>query len=89
MAFTKEQKTKVIKEFKTTENDSGSSVVQIAILTERIKNLTTHLIANKKDNSSKRGLEKMVNTRKKLLKYLQRTNKTSYEEIIKKLGLRK
>ena len=89
MAFTKEQKTKVIKEFKTTENDSGSSVVQIAILTERIKNLTTHLIANKKDNSSKRGLEKMVNTRKKLLKYLQRTNKNSYEEIIKKLGLRK
>lgn len=89
MAFTKEQKTKVIKEFKTTENDSGSSVVQIAVLTERIKNLTTHLIANKKDNSSKRGLEKMVNTRKKLLKYLQKTNKTSYEEIIKKLGLRK
>ena len=86
MAFTKEQKTKVIKEFKTTENDSGSSVVQIAILTERIKNLTTHLIANKKDNSSKRGLEKMVNTRKKLLKYLQRTNKNSYEEIINSFG---
>ncbi len=89
MSFTKEQKTKIINEFKTTENDSGSSVVQIAILTERIKNLTTHLIANKKDNSSKRGLEKMVNTRKKLLQYLQKTDVKSYEEIIKKLGLRK
>ena len=67
MALTKEKKASLIKEFKVSENDSGSSEVQIAILTERIANLTKHLTENKKDNSSKMGLTKMVNNRKTLL----------------------
>ena len=89
MAITKEKKQALIKDFKISQNDTGSAEVQIAVLTERINNLTKHLIENKKDNSSKRGLVKMVNNRKTLLAYLKRTNEKSYEEIIKKLGLRK
>lgn len=89
MSITKEKKQTIISDFKTSENDTGSSVVQIAILTERINNLTVHFKSNKKDNGSKMGLTKMVNNRKKLLNYLKRTNPKSYEETIKKLGLRK
>lgn len=89
MALTKEKKASLIKEFKVSENDSGSSEVQIAILTERIANLTKHLTENKKDNSSKMGLTKMVNNRKTLLAYLKRTNPKTYEETIKKLNIRK
>ena len=89
MAITKEKKQALIKDFKISQNDTGSAEVQVAILTERINSLTKHLIENKKDNSSKRGLLKMVNNRKTLLAYLKRTNEKSYEEIIKKLGLRK
>lgn len=89
MAVTKEKKQSLIKDFKISQNDTGSAEVQVAILTERINNLTKHLVANKKDNSSKRGLVKMVNNRKTLLAYLKKTNEKSYEEIIKKLGLRK
>lgn len=89
MAITKEKKQSLIKDFKISQNDTGSAEVQVAILTERINNLTKHLVENKKDNSSKRGLVKMVNNRKTLLAYLKKTNEKSYEEIIKKLGLRK
>ena len=89
MSFTKEDKTKLINEFKVNANDTGSSEVQIAVLTSRILNLTKHIAENKKDNSSKRGLMKMVNNRKSHLAYLKRSNPKSYEEIIKKLGLRK
>ncbi len=89
MSITKERKQALIKDFKISENDTGSSVVQIAILTERIKNLTEHFKINKKDNAGKRGLMKMVNTRKSLLSYLKKTDTKSYEETIKKLGLRK
>lgn len=89
MSITKEKKQSIIKDFKTSENDTGSSVVQIAILTERINNLTEHFKTNKKDNASKMGLTKMVNNRKKLLSYLKRTDAKSYEETIKKLNIRK
>ncbi len=89
MALTKEKKLALIKEFKTSEKDTGSSEVQIAILTERIKDLTEHLKTNKKDNSSKRGLMKMVNNRKTLLAYLKKSNPKAYEETIKKLNIRK
>ncbi len=89
MSITKTRKQDLIKEFKINEKDTGSSVVQVAILTERIKNLTEHFKVNKKDNAGKRGLMKMVNNRKTLLAYLKRTDVKSYEEVIKKLGLRK
>jgi len=89
MAITKERKQALIKDFKISQNDTGSAEVQVAVLTERINNLTKHLVENKKDNSSKRGLVKMVNNRKTLLAYLKKTNEKSYEEVIKKLGLRK
>ncbi len=89
MSITKEKKQALIKDYKVSEKDTGSSEVQIAILTERINNLTEHFKTNKKDNASKLGMMKMVNNRKTLLAYLKRTNPKSYEEIIKKLGLRK
>lgn len=89
MSITKEKKQSIIKDFKINEKDTGSSVVQIAILTERINNLTEHFKTNKKDNASKMGLTKMVNNRKKLLSYLKRTDPKSYEETIKKLNIRK
>ncbi len=89
MSITKEKKSSIIKDFKVSANDTGSSEVQIAILTERINNLTEHFKTNKKDNGSKLGLTKMVNNRKKLLSYLKKTNPSSYEDLIKKLNLRK
>ena len=72
--ISKEKKQSVIKEYARTEGDTGSCEVQIAILTERIKELTAHLVENKNDNHSRRGLAKMVGTRKKLLKYLENTD---------------
>ncbi|MDR2099030.1 MAG: 30S ribosomal protein S15 [Rickettsiales bacterium] len=89
MSITKAKKQELIKNFKTAEKDTGSSGVQIAILTERINNLTLHFKDNKKDNAGKVGLAKMVNTRKKLLAYLKKTDPKSYEAIIRKLNLRK
>lgn len=89
MALKKEEKTEVIKEVKTHDKDTGSPEVQIAIFTENIKKLTEHLKAHKKDNHSRRGLLKMVSKRRKLLDYLMKTNKKRYEEVVKKLGLRK
>ncbi len=89
MAFTKEQKTKIIKSFKISDKDTGSSEVQIALLTERINNVAKHITTNKKDNASKYGLMKMVNNRKSHLAYLKRSNPESYQAILKKLGLRK
>jgi small subunit ribosomal protein S15 len=89
MSITKTKKQELIKSFKTGENDTGSSVVQVAILTERINNLTAHFKAHAKDNLSKTGLARLVATRKKLLAYLKRTDPAAYEDAIKKLGLRK
>lgn len=81
-------KDKIIKKFKTHDQDTGSAEVQIAILTEEIIRLTEHLKGHKKDFSSRRGLIKKVNQRRKLLKFLQREDKASFEELVKKLKLK-
>ena len=88
MSITKETKQNLISEFAINENDTGSSEVQIAILSERIKNLTEHFKKHKHDNHSKNGLIAMVNLRKKLLKYLANKNNQKYQEIRKKLNIR-
>lgn len=85
----KDQKTEIIKQFQKEEKDTGSPEVQIAILTQRIKELTEHLKANKKDHSSRRGLFKMIRRRKGLLNYLMENDIERYREVIEKLGLRK
>ncbi|MBQ1550516.1 MAG: 30S ribosomal protein S15 [Bacilli bacterium] len=89
MALTKEEKAKIIKEFGKNENDTGSTAVQIAILTQEINTLTDHFKEHKHDYHSNRGLLKKVGQRKSLLAYLERTNIQEYREVIKKLGLRK
>ncbi|MEM1211228.1 MAG: 30S ribosomal protein S15 [Planctomycetota bacterium] len=89
MSITAERKTEVIKEFGRTESDSGSPEVQVAILTHRIKELTEHLKQHKQDFASRRGLLNQVSKRNRLLRYLQRTNRQSYLDLIAKLGLRK
>jgi small subunit ribosomal protein S15 len=90
MSITKTKKTELIKEFKVSEKDNGGSAAsQVAVLTERIRNLTEHMKNNHKDEHSKRGLLLMVNRRKKLLAYIKRRNESDYEALIKKLGLRK
>ena len=87
--MTKERKTEIINTFKRDENDTGSSEVQIALLTERIKELTEHLKVHPKDNHSRRGLLKMVGKRRNLLIYLAKTDINRYREIAQKLSLRK
>ena len=85
----KEEKTAIIKEYAIHEGDTGSSEVQIAVLTKRINDLTEHLRTHKKDHHSRRGLLKMVGSRRSLLKYLQNTDIERYRTIIAKLGIRK
>ncbi len=85
----KEVKEDIVTDYKTHESDTGSSQVQIALLTQRINELTEHFKVHKKDNHSRQGLLKMVSRRRKLLDYLKRRNITEYHEIIKKLGLRR
>lgn len=87
--LTKKGKDKIIEKYKTHDTDTGSSEVQIAILTEEIKMLTKHLQDHKKDFSSRRGLLKKVGLRRRLLKYLSKDNPKSYEDLIKKLKLKK
>jgi len=87
--LTKEEKDKIIKKYKTHESDTGSPEVQIAILTAEIEQLTEHLKEHKKDFSSRRGLLRKVGMRRRLLRYLQKDNSKSYEELIKKLKLKK
>lgn len=82
-------KAKVKQDFRTHENDSGSSEVQIALLTKRIDELTEHLKAHRKDHSSRYGLIKMVSARRKLLDYLSRKDVKSYNQLIKRLKLRR
>ncbi len=90
MSITKTKKTELIKEFKVSEKDNGGSAAsQVAVLTERIRNLTEHMKNNHKDEHSKRGLLLMVNRRKKLLAYIKRRSEADYDALIKKLGLRK
>ena len=85
----KEEKTAVIEANRTSENDTGSPEVQIAILTKRINDLTEHLKIHKKDHHSRRGLLKMVGRRRNLLNYLQKKDIERYRAIIVKLGIRK
>ena len=87
--ITKEKKTEIIKAYARKEGDTGSPEVQIAILTERIAELTEHLKANPKDHHSRRGLLKMVGQRRGLLNYLKETDLEGYRALIEKLGLRK
>jgi len=83
----KEEKTKLIKKYARDEKDTGSPEVQIAILSERIKELTDHLNVHKKDNHSRRGLLTMVTKRRNLLSYLEEKNKAKYEKVAKSLKL--
>lgn len=89
MATAKEVKEKVVEDFKTHDGDTGSSQVQIALLTQRINELTEHFRTHKKDHHSRRGLLKMVSRRRKLLDYLKRRDINEYHTIIEKLGLRR
>jgi small subunit ribosomal protein S15 len=89
MSITAEEKTQIVSEYRTHDNDTGSPEVQIALLTKRINELNEHLKTHKKDHSSRRGLLKMVGKRNSLLKYLTREDRTRYQQIIGKLGLRK
>ncbi len=89
MALTKEKKAEIIKKFARDEKDTGSSEVQIAILTEEINTLTNHLKEHKHDYHSKRGLLKKVGQRRSLLNYLKEKDITKYREVIKELNLRK
>ncbi len=89
MALTKEVKTEIIKKYARSEGDTGSAEVQIAILTQEIKDLTEHLKEHSHDFHSRRGLLKKVGQRRSLLNYLLKENVARYRELIKNLGLRK
>jgi small subunit ribosomal protein S15 len=89
MAVTKEDKARLVKEYGTSEKDTGATEVQIALLSERITGLTEHFKVHKKDTNSKRGLMILIGQRRRLLKYLQRTDLNTYRDICDKLGIRK
>ena len=89
MSITAEAKSEIVSEHRRHEGDTGSAEVQIALLTARINDLSEHLKTHKKDHASRRGLLKMVGKRSSLLKYLSQTAPNRYQEILKKLGLRK
>ena len=89
MALTKEKKAEIVKKFAKDEKDTGSTEVQIAILTEEIKALTEHLKEHKHDFHSRRGMLKKVGQQRSLLNYLKKKDVTRYREVVKKLGLRK
>jgi len=88
MALTKEEKSEIIKNFQIHETDTGSVEVQIAMLTKRIEQLTEHLKIHKHDESSRRGLLKLVGQRHRLLVYLRRNNYPRYQDVVKRLNLR-
>ena len=89
MSIDEDKTIEIVKNFGSNETDSGSADVQVAILTERIKNLTEHLKTHKKDFGSRRGLLSMVRQRRNLLKYIKNKNEDRYSNLIKKLGLRR
>ncbi|WP_022727732.1 30S ribosomal protein S15 [Fodinicurvata sediminis] len=89
MSITPERKQEIIQEFGSKEGDTGSTEVQIAILTERISNLTEHMQSHKQDYHSRRGLLVMVGQRRRLLDYLKRKDKSRYETLIKRVGIRR
>ena len=88
MSITKDTKKEIISKFANNEKDTGSAQVQIAVLSERINNLTEHFKLHKHDNHSKRGLMALVNKRKKLLSYVLKKDNKKYKEIIKELKIR-
>ena len=88
LSITKERTAELVKEYGKGEGDSGSAEVQVAILTERIRNLTEHLKVHKKDNHTRRGLMQLIGKRRGLLKYIKNRNIDEYRELIKKLGIR-
>jgi len=89
MVLLKSKKTEIIENFKTHPKDTGSPVIQIALITERINYLSGHFQVHKKDFASRRGLLKMIGQRRRLLSYLQKTDPKSYQETIEKLNIRK
>ena len=89
MSLRNEQIQEIVKKFGKDDKDTGSSEVQVALLTERIRSLTEHAKENKKDNHSRRGLVMLVSQRKKLLKYLRRTNPESYLKLTQELAIRR
>ncbi|WP_018699668.1 30S ribosomal protein S15 [Amorphus coralli] len=89
MSITTERKQELIKEYGKTDGDTGSAEVQIAILTERIINLTEHFKTHAKDNHSRRGLLKLVSQRRHLLDYLRNIEESRYQDVIKRLGIRR
>jgi len=89
MSITAERKTALIKEYATKPNDSGSPEVQVAILSARINNLTEHFKSHAKDHHSRRGLLKLVQTRRSLLDYVKRVDEGRYKKLIESLGIRR
>lgn len=89
MSITPERKAELVKEYATNDGDTGSPEVQVAVLTERIKNLTEHFKGHKKDNHSRRGLLKMVSQRRRLLDYTRAKDEERYKSLITRLGIRR
>ena len=88
LSITKERTAELVKEYGENENDTGNVKVQVAILSERIRNLTEHLKVHKKDNHSRRGLMKLIGKRRGLLKYIKDRDIDEYRELVKQLGIR-
>lgn len=88
MSLTSAQKAEIVNEYKRADKDTGSPEVQVSLMTGRIKYLTDHFKINKKDFHSRRGLQELVNKRRKLLKYLKRNDQARYQTLIQSLGLR-
>lgn len=88
MPLTKEKTAEIVKEFQAKEGDTGSCEVQIALLTERINQLTSHLQIHKKDHHTRRGLMQLINQRNKLLKYVYNDNHDRYRQLVGRLGIR-
>ena len=89
MSITAEEKARIMKEFATVEGDTGSPELQVAVLSSRIATLTEHFKTHKKDNHSRRGLLRLVATRRKLLDYARSKDEARYQDLIKRLGLRR
>ena len=89
MSISPDRKQELVKEYATADGDTGSPEVQVAILTERIKNLTEHFQTHKKDNHSRRGLLKLVSQRRKLLDYVKGRDEARYKSLIERLGIRR
>lgn len=89
MTITAERKTEIIKQYATNPNDTGSPEVQVAVLSERIANLTSHFETHVKDNHSRRGLIRLVSQRRRLLNYIKSRDEKRYDALINRLGLRR